>query len=936
MLRWLGACIALTSSFALAQNPYLNVNDSNYHRLPNYSPARPPAVPLAVRSPYTSAWQSTAGNSTLNSAGVEFWTGGSLGWEGIVTVDGISYEYLGVATQTLPAIPILKPAVPRDVSYDSQFSNYTFEAGPVLITASFFSPVIPTDLCRTSIPLSYLTTSVESLDGASHDVQFYSDVNGNWVAPEGNKTLNWDLYRDTMPINGSGNATDSPNLIYTWLFNLSSQYEFAEESQLPLWGNFTYTTSPGQAGNFSLQNGYSATLRFNYIMQHYLADVVDSMYRGAQEMEPVFAFSHDFGSINSASVRYTLGSSETPIMRYITSLGVVPLQPWWTRCYGDLFSMIQYHYNDYDNAAALGNAFEAKLKSDIDAYYAPEYTNTMVYSNSSPSAPPVYTDENLGTDQYGQQYYFDPNTAYGFLDPNNFTGIAIPEVSEPEAYYSVVALAARQIMGAYVLTVQPDLTDNTTNPDEPLMFQKEISSDGNVNTVDVMFPAMPFFLYANPDLLRYNLNPLFYNQENNFYPNQYSMHDLGSNFPNATGHVEGNDEYMPVEESGNMIIMTYAYYHFTGDAAYLSQHYLILQQWSEYLIQYSLLPGQQLSTDDFAGQLANQTNLAIKGIIGLSCMANVASAVGQTSNASNYSTIATEYFSNWTTLAIDPSGRHTMLGYQWRSSWGLLYNIFPARLFSLPVIPESIYAMQCAWYPTVSQIFGVPLDNRHALTKSDWELWTAATCGSSTRRLFVNALAYWLNQTSTAFPFTDLYLTTDEGGYPNSDTSMTPIEFIARPVQGGLFSLLAMYAAGGSAVSFPGEGENSSNGTTMGGGGGGGGTTTVTTSTSTSTSSYQYTLPMNSNSNSNSNWTSSPATTYAFPTVASWSGNPDTTTVSVPSVSVSVSSGTTSLLSTPSWVNPDYLTYTMTGPPTFSMSTTTTTGMSGTTTSYGN
>ncbi|KAK5273353.1 hypothetical protein LTR40_013868, partial [Exophiala xenobiotica] len=174
-------------------------------------------------------------------------------------------------------------------------------------------------------------------------------------------------------------------------------------------------------------------------------------------------------------------------------------------------------------------------------------------------------------------------------------------------------------------------------------------------------------------------------------------------------------------------------------------------------------------------------------------------AVGQTSNASNYSTIATEYFSNWTTLAIDPSGRHTMLGYQWRSSWGLLYNIFPARLFSLPVIPESIYAMQCAWYPTVSQIFGVPLDNRHALTKSDWELWTAATCGSSTRRLFVNALAYWLNQTSTAFPFTDLYLTTDEGGYPNSDTSMTPIEFIARPVQGGLFSLLAMYAAGGSA-----------------------------------------------------------------------------------------------------------------------------------------
>ena len=27
--------------------------------------------------------------------------------------------------------------------------------------------------------------------------------------------------------------------------------------------------------------------------------------------------------------------------------------------------------------------------------------------------------------------------------------------------------------------------------------------------------------------------------------------------PHRTGHVEGNDEYMPVEESGNMILVRY-------------------------------------------------------------------------------------------------------------------------------------------------------------------------------------------------------------------------------------------------------------------------------------------------------------------------------------------------------------------------------------------
>ncbi|KAK6366508.1 hypothetical protein LTS17_010594 [Exophiala oligosperma] len=890
------AYLALISSYALAQNPYLNADDANDNRLPNYSPARPPVVPLAVRSPYTSAWQSTAGNSTLNSGGVQFWTGGGLGWEGIVTVDGISYEYLGVGSKSLPTLPLIKSAIPQDVSYDSQYSNYTFQAGPVLVTASFFSPVIPKDLCRTSIPLSYLTTSVESLDGSSHDVQFYSDVNGDWMAPEGNKTLIWDLYQSIRSINGSGDVTDSSNFIYTWLFNLSSQYEFAEESQLPLWGNFSYTTSPGQASNFSFQSGYSATLRFNYIMQHYLTDIVDGNYRGAQDMEPVFAFAHDFGSTTSASVRYTIGSSQTPIMRYITSAGVVPLQPWWTKCYGDLFSMIQYHYNDYDNAAALGNAFESQLKSDIDAYYAPDYANTAVYSNSTASAPPAYPDRNIGTDQYSQQYYFDPDSAYGFLNPNNFSGIAIPDVSEPEAYYSLVALAARQIMGAYVLTIPPSL-DSSSNLDEPLMFQKEISSDGNVNTVDVMFPAMPFFLYANPDLLRYNLNPLFYNQENNFYPNQYSMHDLGSNFPNATGNVEGNDEYMPVEESGNMIIMTYAYYAFTHDTAYLESHYAILQQWSEYLIQYSLLPGQQLSTDDFAGQLANQTNLAVKGIVGLACMANVAEAVGQGANSSNYSSIATSYFSNWADFAIDPSGHHTMLAYQWRSSWGLLYNIFPARLFSLSIIPDFVFDMQCAWYPTVSQVFGVPLDNRHALTKSDWELWTAATCGTSTRRLFVNALAYWLNETSTMFPFTDLYLTTGTGAYPNSDSSMSPIEFIARPVQGGLFSLLAMYAAGGTANKFPSADNSTAN---VGGGNG-------TTSSAATTTLSSYSLPMNTS------WTSMPASTYAFPSETS------------ESASISESLNITLTTSESTYVSPNYLTYTMTGPPTLSTVTTSST-----------
>ncbi|KAL9085348.1 MAG: hypothetical protein Q9165_007639 [Trypethelium subeluteriae] len=520
-------------------------------------------------------------------------------------------------------------------------------------------------------------------------------------------------------------------------------------------------------------------------------------------MDPVFAFTHDFGSVTSGSVLYTLGSIQTPIINYLTPQGLQGLQPWWTRCYGGIFDMIDFHYNDFATSSLMANQFETQLKSDVDAYYSAE--GAMVYSNSTVSPAPVYSNGSegfaSGVDQFGNPYIFDPNTAYGFLDPNNFTGIAIPDVSEAESYYSIVALSARQVMGAYVLTVPSTNTcqNSTVNQSEPLMFQKEISSDGNVNTVDVMFPAMPWFLYANPELLRFNLEPLYQNQEDGFYPNGYSMHDLGSAFPNATGHVEGNDEYQPVEESGNMLIMTYAYYKFSGNSAFLQQHYPILTRWASYLIEFSLIPGLQVSTDDFAGALANQTNLAIKGIVGLQSISLIARTIGNEADAENYSSIASSYYQQWEYLGIDPSRNHTLLGYEWRSSWGLLYNIYPDKLLNLGIISEEIYEMQSNWYPQVSQVFGVPLDSRGSETKSDWQLWTAAYCSPSTRRLFVDAIAYWLNNTSTNLPFTDLYETIDDGSYPVSP------QFIARPVVGGHFSLLALLKTG----------ENSQTGTAL-------------------------------------------------------------------------------------------------------------------------
>jgi hypothetical protein len=658
-------------------------------------------------------WTSTANNGTLNTNGAMFWPGTPAGWEGIIVVDEVVYEYMGIGLQSLPPLGNLKTASQFAVSFDSQYSNFTIRAGPVDLVARFFSPVIPQDLCRTSIPLSYLQVSFFSTDNQSHNVQLYSDINAGWISPEANTTVNWSLFEGAQVVNGSGNATSDPSTVYSWVLSQENQHESGEQQDFPQWGNFTYSTSPGHSQNFSFQSGHSLTLRYNFVTSLGLFDVVDSNYRGAQNKEPDFAFVHDFGSTASGSALYTIGTVQQNVIRFLTSDGLVSLQPWWTECYGaDLFDLIDFHYNDFATSQARGASFEAQLKADVQAYYL----TSPLYSNSTPSPPPPYANasgiEEYGTDQYGQAYIFDSSNGYGFLNPNNFSGAAVPDVSEAESYYAIVALSARQIMAAYVLTVPPNLrfsNSSSITQGEPLMFQKEISSNGNMNKVDIIFPALPFYLYANPEMLKFVLNPLFYHQENGFYPNGYSIHDLGTHFPNATGHVEGNDEYTPVEESGNMLLMAYAYFKFTGDISFLSQHYAKYRQWATYVIEYSLVPEAQLSTDDFAGTLANQTNLAIKGIVGLKAISFISEALGDLSAAANYSATAASYYAQWEQFAIDPSGTHTMLAYQSRGSFGLLYNTYPDKLLNLGIIHKSLYDVQSDWYPTISQVFGVSL-----------------------------------------------------------------------------------------------------------------------------------------------------------------------------------------------------------------------------------
>lgn len=67
-------------------------------------------------------------------------------------------------------------------------------------------------------------------------------------------------------------------------------------------------------------------------------------------------------------------------------------------------------------------------------------------------------------------------------------------------YEGLCALALRQAYGGTALVEGPE--------GEPWVFLKEISSDGNVSTIDVVYPPSPVWIYLDPLYLRLMLTPL--------------------------------------------------------------------------------------------------------------------------------------------------------------------------------------------------------------------------------------------------------------------------------------------------------------------------------------------------------------------------------------------------------------------------------------------
>ena len=641
---------------------------------------RPPAVPLVTYNPFLSVWSEA---DRLAEGNTKHWTRHDHSLVSLIRIDGKTYRLMGLDPSSLPAFPQL------GVRVWPTRSICEFEDSGVHVTLTFLEPALPDDLDRYSWPLSYITWSVRSIDGAPHKIEIYDSVSSELCVNRPDELVNWSreaagdltLLRagtQAQPVLGSGGDDHRIN-----------------------WG-YAYAAAP-TAQSQSAMGGNGALLN-RFVAAGALPAQDDArMPRATTDDRPVLAFAFALGSVGAEAVQrqVIVAYDEIFAIKYYGK----KLLPYWARNGVKIAELLQTAAKDYAKVSARCEAFDRELMADMTR---------------------------LGGEKYAK----------------------------------ITALAYRECVAANGLAADANR--------QPLLFTKENTSNGDIATVDVFFPMDPIWILLSPSLAKASLvHVLMYSAEPRWkFPN--APHDLGT-YPFVTGRDDGG-EGMPVEESGNMLILCDAIAQAEGNARFVAPWWPQLTRWAQYLEKYGLDPETQLCTDDFMGRLAHNANLSVKAILGLAAYGDLCRIRGERQTAEKYRALAKADAEHWMKVAAD--GDHYRLAFDKPGTWSQKYNLVWDRILALNVFPPSVARKEVAHYKKVMLRYGVPLDNRKPVTKTDWSFWCAAMAEKQADFEALIAPNYdYLNETTVRDPIADSY-TTDK---------ITSGGMHARPVVGGLF-----------------------------------------------------------------------------------------------------------------------------------------------------
>ncbi|KAF9255201.1 DUF1793-domain-containing protein [Marasmius fiardii PR-910] len=347
-------------------------------------------------------------------------------------------------------------------------------------------------------------------------------------------------------------------------------------------------------------------------------------------------------------------------------------------------------------------------------------------------------------------------------------------------YADLIAIGTRQTMAGIDITVAYG-ADGKWNMSDVKAFMKDTGTSQSINPVEGLFSAFPAFLYLNSSLGGLLLDPLL---EFQWFSDDhlFSAPDL------ATGH-QANASNTALESTGSMLIMALAHAQVSGDGTLLARYYELLKGWTDYLSASSLHTENQLFISSGL-EMSDQSNLAIKGIIGIAAMAKISKALNQETDSQIYSAKASDLSAQWTNFAA--SGGHVTSVYGQPQSRPLVYNLYADLLLRTNIVNSSIYSQQTEFYEVLSAIaptFGIPYDDSTQETQdvasAPWTIFTAATATQNTTRYKLIDMVHskaTSNNTRGDFPTT----------YRGSNGEAHLNDGQASPAQGGMFAILAL------------------------------------------------------------------------------------------------------------------------------------------------
>lgn len=813
---------------------FLFVITANSQQTSKINQLRAPAYPLVTIDPYTSVWSF---NDKLYNDDIRHWTGVKNSLIGAIRVDGTIYRFMG--TEDLALVPIAPTAKSKPwigkytftqpgIGFEKpDFNDSQWKEGKAAFgtegTSAMKTLWNTEDIwVRREVMITEDPSTLDLYVEYSHDDVYEMYINGVQIVKTGYE------WKDNVRIPLSAEAkkalikgkniiaahchnTTGGGYVDFGLFKKATKKRFFEKTaeQKSVDVKATQTKYDFECGPVDLKIIFTSPLLTDNLKVlsrpiSYITYNVASLDKKTHTVQIYFEASPEW-AVNMISQEVTSEKIGTNGLTYLKAgtkaqkiLGRkgddVRIDWGYFYLVGKQDKSTSFSINDYETTKKEFSE-KGKLSGIVNKNLSPEMEKQMTSLALSQDLGKVgaNTISNrimIGYDDlYSIQYFGDNLRPWWNNDGNNsiisefakanleYTDLiekcnkvdeklmANAERAGGTKYAELCALAYRQAIAAHKL-----LKDKNG---DILFLSKENFSNGSINTVDVTYPSAPMFLYYNPDLLKGMLNGIFYFSESGKWKYPFAAHDIGT-YPLANGQTYG--EGMPVEESGNMLLLATAIAVAEGNAKYAEKHWPVLTTWADYLLEKGLDPENQLCTDDFAGHLAHNSNLSIKAILGIAGYGKLAKMLGKDDIATKYTAAAREMAQKWITMADDND--HYSLTFDKKGTWSQKYNLVWDKVLNLGIFPKEVAQKEMAYYLTKQNTYGLPLDSRETYTKGDWIIWTATMAeDKETFHKLIDPLYKYANETTSRVPLSDWHQT----------TTGKQVGFQARSVVGGFF-----------------------------------------------------------------------------------------------------------------------------------------------------